>query len=118
MIGRRTIARYQRHHGFAVSELVLVLVVVSGLLLVAYTSTRNISRETATSDCQTQLRTLKLATEQFHAQSDTYPDDTQTLVVAKLVKPDDVKLWTVSFTQGQVGPVYTAVGTTCAKIKP
>jgi len=117
-VAERSTPRPRRSGGFALSELVLVLVVVGGLLLVAYTSTRNIRRETATSDCQTELRSLKLATEQFHAQSDTYPDDTRTLESAKLLKADEVKLWTVSFTAGDEGPTYTAVGITCAKIKP
>ena len=118
MDGRTSRRQAGAQRGFAVSELVLVLVVVSALLLVAYTSARNIRKETATSDCQTELRSLKLATEQFHAQSDTYPDDTRMLELAKVLKQGEVKLWAVTFTTGDAGPTYTAVGSTCAKIKP
>ena len=118
MEGRTNTPRRWTESGFAVSELVLVLVVVTGLLLVAYTSARNIRKETATSDCQTELRTLKLATEQFHAQSDTYPDDTRMLELSKLLKHGEVTLWSVSYTTGDAAPTYAAAGSTCARIKP
>lgn len=91
-----------------------MVVFVVGLLLVAYTSARNIRSETATSDCQTQLRTLKLAASQYQARTDAFPPDKRTLVVADLVAADDVELWDLSFTQGDKAPTYRAVGGTCA----
>ena len=57
--------RWRGQGGFTLSELALVLVVVVGLLVVATVSVRNIRAETSTSNCQTDLRTLKLATEQY-----------------------------------------------------
>src|SRR4051812_42400682 len=82
-------------HGFAISELVLVVVVVVGLLIVATVSVRGIRSETSNSNCQTQLRTLKLATEQYHSKTQAYPNNTSVLVDSKLVKADEVKDWTV-----------------------
>lgn len=116
MQARNTTTGPRGQRGVTVAELVLVAVMVGGLLLVAYTSARNIRRETATSDCQTQLRTLKLATEQFHAQNDTYPDDNQVLESAKLVKASEIELWAVSYHAGDAAPTYTAAGRECIKV--
>ena len=96
--------------GFTLSELALVLVVVVGLLVVATTSIRNIRKETRSSNCQTELRTLKLATEQYHSENDAYPIDKTVLVDGSLVTADEVANWTVEFEAADTAPTYRAVG--------
>ncbi len=95
---------------FTLAEVVLVVVFVAGLLLVATTSVRNIRRETRTSNCQTELRTLKLATERYHAENDAYPADTSVLLDGKFVTADEVANWTVTFSSAQRTPAYRATG--------
>ena len=96
--------------GFTLSELVLVLVVVVGLLVVATTSIRNIRKETRSSNCQTELRTLKLATEQYHSENEAYPIDKTVLVDGSLVTAEEVANWTVEFEAADKAPTYRAVG--------
>lgn len=99
--------------GFTISELVLVLVFVVGLLVVATTSIRNIRSETSTGNCQTELRTLKLATERYHSNNDAYPADKSVLIDEKLVDGDDVERWTVEFGGGDTEPTYRALDGSC-----
>lgn len=99
--------------GFTVSELILVVVFVAGLLIVATTSVRGIRSETSSSNCQTELRTLKLATERYRASNDAYPADTSVLVDEGLVDDDDVSRWTVEFGSDDTTPTYRAVDAAC-----
>ncbi len=82
--------------GFALSEFVLIVVFVVGLLIVITVSVGNIRKETSTSNCQSDLRTLKLATEQYQAQNDAYPTDKATLIASRLVEADQVERWTIA----------------------
>ncbi len=90
-----------------------MVVFVVGLLLVAYSAARGIRGETATSDCQTQLRTLKMAAAEYEARSDVFPPDKRALVREELVDADEVDLWDLSWSEGDEAPTYVAVGTTC-----
>lgn len=113
-----TVPQRVDQRGFALSELLLVVVFATGLLLVAYVAARGISDSTADSDCQTQLRTLKLAVEEFHAQSDSYPNSTRMLELAKLVDADEVDLWEVDYAPGATAPTYRSLSDRCANVKP
>ena len=113
MLHTATAPRRTDQRGFALSELLLVVVFATGLLLVAYVAARGISDSTADSDCQTQLRTLKLAVEEFHAQSGSYPNGIRMLELAKLVDAEDVELWEVSFAPGDTAPTYRALSSRC-----
>ncbi len=85
-----------------------MVVFVAGLLFVATTSVRSIRNETAPSNCQTQLRTLKLATEQYRSNNQAYPVDETVLVDTGLVTAEEIDDWTVRF-GSSVEPVYQAV---------
>lgn len=96
--------------GVTVAELVLVTVVVVGLVVIATTNIGSIRNETAASNCQSELRTLKLATEQYHAENDAYPIDKTVLVDGGLVDPAEVEHWTVAFESADVAPTYRPTG--------
>ncbi|CAN5907765.1 hypothetical protein BH23ACT2_BH23ACT2_21480 [soil metagenome] len=96
--------------GVTVAELVLVVVVVVGLVFVATAASRAIRDDTASSNCQTELRTLKLATERFWSENDAYPVDKAVLVDAGLVSPDDVDNWEVVSEPGDSSPEYRPSG--------
>lgn len=103
----------QGQGGFTISELILVVVFVAGLLIVATTSVRNIRSETDTSNCQTERRTLKLATERYHASNDAYPADKSILIDEGLVDADDVSRWTVEFGANDTEPTYRSLDDAC-----
>ena len=105
--------RRRQHQGFTIAELLLVLVFVVGLLLVAYSAARGIRSETATSDCQSQLRTLKMAAAEYQARREVFPADKRTLVVEELVSTDEVALWDLSWREGDPAPTYRPVGSAC-----
>lgn len=86
-------SRLRSDAGFTMSELVLVAVVVVGLLLIITVSVGNIRSDTSQSNCQSDLRTLKLATEQYFATNDRYPASKNELVTAGLVTTDQVSRW-------------------------
>ena len=90
-----------------------MVVFVVGLLLVAYSAARGIRSETATSDCQTQLRTLKMAAAQYQARREVFPSDKATLVAEELVEPSDVDLWDLSWSEGEAAPTYRPGGSAC-----
>jgi Tfp pilus assembly protein PilE len=111
---RPTTGRLRSARGVTIAELVLVVVFVAGLLTVITVSVGNIREETATSNCETDLRTLKLATEQYHAENDAYPIDKSVLIDGGLVQADDVSRWTVEFQAADVAPTYAPVDDSCA----
>ena len=112
-MGLWDITRRRQQQGFTISEFLLVLVFVAGLLFVAYSAARGIRRETATSDCQTQLRTLKMAASQYQARREVFPADKRSLVVEELVEPGEVDLWDLSWSEGDPAPTFRPVGSTC-----
>lgn len=99
--------------GFTFSEVVLVLVFVVGLLAVIVVSVGNIRAETATSNCETDLRTLKLATEQYHSENDAYPSDKAVLVEGGFARADQVERWDVSFGADDTEPTYRPTDAAC-----
>lgn len=102
--------RIADERGFTISELLLVSVFVVGLALVALTSVRAISRDTATSDCQTELRTLKLAVAEYQANTGAFPADRGVLVEARLLDADSSPGWTIERIEADQAPTYRAVG--------
>jgi Tfp pilus assembly protein PilE len=78
-----------RERGFVLSELVLVVVVVGILLVVIVASVNGIHDSTAVGRCQTQVRTLKTASEQFAAENNKYPISKKELLDKDLIQPDD-----------------------------
>lgn len=107
-----TNVRPGRHgeRGVTVAELVLVVVMVAGLVFVATTASRAIRDETAGTNCQTELRTLKLATERYHAENDAYPPDKTVLADGGLVNADEVENWDVVSEAGGSSAAYRPSG--------
>jgi prepilin-type N-terminal cleavage/methylation domain-containing protein len=105
-------ARDQR--GFTISELVLVLVVVSALIAIAVVSVRGIDEDNAETECRTELRTLKAASEQFKAQLNIYPPDDQALEDANLLTLEETPNWKVVTTDAGADPSYLPEGDRCA----
>lgn len=113
----RSMTQRRRHRGgddgFTISELVLVLVVLVGLIFVAVVSIRGIDSQSAQRECRTELRTLKAATERFKAQLRIYPPNDQALLDAGVIGPDDVVHWRVVTADEDEGPQYLPVGDRC-----
>lgn len=99
--------------GFTIAELVLVVVLVAGLLIAISVSVGDIRKETAVSNCQSDLRTLKLATEQYRSENDAYPFDKAVLIDGGLVEADEVARWAVEFDADATEPTYRAVDDSC-----
>ncbi len=108
--GRRC-RRWER--GFARSELVLVVVVVVVLVAVAVMSVRAIRDDTLASDCQTQLRVLKLATKQYQSERGTYPAEQALLVEEGYLEPGEVTMWEVRFAAADPLPSYVPADSVC-----
>ena len=96
--------------GVVISEFVLVVVVVVALLVVIVVSVRGIRGDATASDCRTQLRALKVATEQYRAETGGYPVGKGAVVDRGLVKAADVADYTVAPSADGSEPVFTAVG--------
>ena len=102
--------------GFTISELVLVLVVLGGLVTVAVVSLRGIDRESAARECRTELRALKAASERFKAELSIYPPDDQALQDAGYLDLADTPHWRVVTIDDADGPSYQPVGSRCRKV--
>ena len=100
--------------GFTIAELVLVLVFVVGLATVAIVSVSGIREQSSQRNCQTDLRTLKLATAQYAAQKDVFPADKAQLVASGLVRADEVERWTLSGGNALIEPNYRPVDPNCS----
>lgn len=96
--------------GVTIGEFMLVTVFLVGLAWVASTNIGSIRGETAASNCQSELRTLKIATESYRAANDAYPVDEEVLVDSGLVAATDIEHWSVSFTASADEPVYEPEG--------
>ena len=108
----RRVGRSER--GFVISEFVLVLVVVTALILVVVVSLNGIDDESATRECQTELRAIKAASEQFYAELNFYPPDDQALKDANLMELSESPNYRVVTPKGAKEPRYEPVGTRCA----
>lgn len=110
MSHRTTRRRIHGQGGFTASEFVLVAVFVVGLIWVAVVSVNGIRDDTQVSNCQTWLRNLKLATEQYNAENSAYPVNKSVLVDAELVSSDEVQGWQVAFDADDTAPSYLPRG--------
>lgn len=100
--------------GFTISELVLVLVVVVGLITIAAVSISGLDDDSAARDCRSELRALKAASERFKAELGIYPPNFQALEDAHLLTPEDTPNWKVVTVDDASGPQYEPVGSRCA----
>ncbi len=96
--------------GVTIGEFVLVTIFLVVLVWIASTNIGSIRGETAASNCQSELRTLKIATESYRAANDAYPANKDVLVDGGLVAADDIENWSVSFTAAADRPVYEPDG--------
>jgi prepilin-type N-terminal cleavage/methylation domain-containing protein len=103
----------RRDAGFTISELVLVLAVFAGLLAITIVSVNGIDHDSAKSKCQTELRKLKAATEQFKAELGFYPPNDKALQDAALLDQRDTPNWSVETISDEDGPVYRTTGPRC-----
>lgn len=94
------------------SEFILVAVFLVGLIAAAVWAITGINSDTASTNCETALRNLKIATEQYHAENDAYPVDKGVLIDLDYVEEDDVAGWTLDLSNA-VTPTYTGTGS-CA----
>lgn len=100
--------------GFTISELVVVLVVLAGLIAIVVVSVRGIDRESADRECRTELRTIKAATDQFKAQAGFYPPDDTALEVAHVLDRAKTPNWKVVTKDQDKGPEFLPEGSRCA----
>jgi Tfp pilus assembly protein PilE len=101
--------RLRDERGFTLSEFLLVAVFVVGLVAVALSGVRGIHDANARSDCQTELRSLKLAVERYHAHSGTYPENWGQLISSKFVERPGPN-WTFEPAGADKAPDYVPVG--------
>ena len=106
-------SRWHGEAGFTLSELLLVSVFVVGLVLVAVTSARNIEADTSRSNCETELRNLKMAVAQYQSKRDRYPSSIEDLVRAGVVDAEAVDRWIVTGGGGDQPPTYRPDLTRC-----
>lgn len=110
---RRTDAR-RSDQGFTISELLLVLVVFAALITIVVVSVSGIDDDSATRECQTELRAIKAASEQFYAELKFYPPNDQALKDANLMELSETPNYRVETRDGGKTPTYVVVGTRCA----
>ena len=96
-----------------ISELVVVLVFVAALITIIVVSVNGIDGESATRECQTELRAIKAASEQFYAELNFYPPNDKALKDANLLQPEETPNYRVVTEPGATEPRYETVGTRC-----
>lgn len=92
-----------------ISELVLVVVFIAGLIAVAAWAVNGINADTSATNCETALRNLKMATESYHSENDAYPVDKGVLIDLDYVEESDVEGWRLELSNA-VTPTYTGTG--------
>ena len=103
-------SRRRGESGFTVSELLLVGVFIVGLLVVALNSASGIERDNRVSDCQTELRNLKLAVAQYEAAKGSFPTEVSVVVDAGFAEPNAVEGWKFDKGGGRTAPTYVPTG--------
>jgi Tfp pilus assembly protein PilE len=98
--------RWHGQGGFTLSELLLVSVFVVGLVLIAVNSAHDIAADTRQSNCQTELRNLKMAVAEYHASRGTYPSTVADVLAAGTVEPGEVDSWSITGGGGAEPPTY------------
>ena len=106
--------RVHSERGFTISELILVVVVVAALITIAVVSVGGIDDDSAERECQTELRAIKAASEQFYAELNFYPPNDKALKDANLLAPEESPNWRVVTPDGASKPRYEPEGTRCA----
>jgi Tfp pilus assembly protein PilE len=96
------------------SEFVLVVVVVAALIAIVIVSLNGIDDQSASRECQTELRAIKAASEQFYAELNFYPPNDQALKDANLMELAESPNYRVVTPDGASKPTYEPVGTRCA----
>jgi general secretion pathway protein G len=104
----------RRDAGFTISELVLVLVVIAGLIAIIVVSVNGIDDDAAERECRTELRTIKAATERFKAEIGYYPPDDDALAYAAILDQDESPNWRVVTRDEAAGPRFEPEGDRCA----
>jgi hypothetical protein len=84
----------------------LVSVFVVGLVLIAVTSAHDIAADTRQSNCQTELRNLKMAVAGYHASRGSYPSTVAEVLAAGEVPAADVDSWSITGGGGAEPPSY------------
>ena len=100
--------------GFVMSEFVLVVVIVAALIAVVIVSLNGIDDQSASRECQTELRAIKAASAQFYAELNFYPPNDQALKDANLLDLADSPNYRVVTPEGATEPTYETVGSRCA----
>lgn len=106
---RPVAVRWRSEAGFTLSELLLVAVFVIGLVMVAISSARGIEAENRKSNCQTELRNLKMAVAEYHAERGTYPGSLAEVVSAGKAEMAAVDSWAIDTGGGTEPPDYRPV---------
>lgn len=88
-------------------------VFVVGLIVIAVNSARGIEDENRRSNCQTELRNLKMAVAEAHAETGRYPESIEALVSAGKVELGDVDAWELRFESPDRAPDYRPVAGRC-----
>lgn len=107
------ISRWRGEGGFTLSELILVSVFVVGLIVVAINSAQGIEDQNRHSNCQTELRNLKMAVAEVHAERGSYPETLDDLAAAGKVDLDDVDAWELNSNGPDEAPDYKPVAGRC-----
>lgn len=92
------------------SELLLVSVFVIGLLVVAVNSARGIEAQNRRSNCQTELRNLKMAVAEIHAERGSYPTSLEEVVSLGNVELEDVDSHVLRSEGPDQAPEYLPTG--------
>ena len=102
-----------RSSGFVISELILVLVVFSALILITVTSIGALTGESDDRECRDELRTMKAATERFRAEVGFWPPTKIPMVEGGFLRPNETPNYTVITDDQDVGPIYEPIGSRC-----
>jgi Tfp pilus assembly protein PilE len=108
-----SVTRWRGEGGFTISELILVSVFVVGLIFVAVRSAQGIEDQNRHSNCQTELRNLKMAVAEVHAERGNYPQTVDEVVSAGKVESDDVDSWVLVGKGPDEEPDYRPVAGLC-----
>lgn len=114
LISKDVARRARGDAGFTISELILVVVVVAALITIAVVSVSGIDDESAERECQSELRAIKAASEQFYAELNFYPPNDKALKDANLLQPSETPNWRVVTPDGATEPRYEPEGSRCA----
>lgn len=92
------------------SELLLVSVFVIGLIVVAVNSAQGIQAENRRSNCQTELRNLKMAVAEIHASEGSYPSSLDEVIRSSDVELEDVDAYELRSDGSDQPPEYVPTG--------